>query len=207
LSNLYVCDHPLVKHKLTLMRQKTTPAGMFRELVNEITQLLVHAATADLPLKEISGETPLAPFDGEQLVDRVGLVPILRAGLGMVQPALALIPNARVLHIGLFRNEETLQPVYYYDKLPSPPTVDIALVVDPMLATGGSVRAAIARLKETGIKRIRFIGMIAAPEGVEALHAEHPDVDIHLAGLDSHLDENGYIVPGLGDAGDRQFMT
>ena len=204
---LHVCTHPIVEHKLTRLRDEDSPPALFRHLTSEITQVLIVEATADLETIPEIRRTPLADFDGARLADRIGLVPILRAGLGMVEAAQNLIPTSRVLHIGLFRDEDTLEPVYYYDKLPEPPNIDLALVLDPMLATGGSAIAAISRLKETGIERIRFIGLIAAPEGVEAMEEAHPDVDIWLASLDDHLNENGYIVPGLGDAGDRIMDT
>ena len=204
---LHVCEHPIVEHKLTRLRDEDSPPALFRHLTSEITQVLIVEATADLETIPDIRRTPLADFDGARLADRIGLVPILRAGLGMVEAAQNLIPTSRVLHIGLFRDEDTLEPVYYYDKLPEPPNIDLALVLDPMLATGGSAIAAISRLKETGIERIRFIGLIAAPEGVEAMEEAHPDVDIWLASLDDHLNENGYIVPGLGDAGDRIMDT
>ncbi len=164
-------------------------------------------ATRDLSTTPDERETPLSPFTGATLGPRIGIVPILRAGLGMSDVAHEMLPMARVLHVGLFRDEETLEPVYYYDKLPTPPNVDLALVVDPMLATGGSAIAAISRLKETGIKDIRFIGLIAAPEGVDALRSAHPDVAIWLASVDDRLNEVGYILPGLGDAGDRIMDT
>jgi uracil phosphoribosyltransferase len=204
---LHVCEHPIVEHKLTRLRDEDSPPALFRHLTSEITQVLIVEATADLETIPEIRRTPLADFDGARLADRIGLVPILRAGLGMVEAAQNLIPTSRVLHIGLFRDEDTLEPVYYYDKLPEPPNIDLALVLDPMLATGGSAIAAISRLKETGIERIRFIGLIAAPEGVEAMEEAHPDVDIWLASLDDHLNEKGYIVPGLGDAGDRIMDT
>jgi len=204
---LHVCEHPIVEHKLTRLRDEDSPPALFRHLTSEITQVLIVEATADLETIPEIRRTPLADFDGARLADRIGLVPILRAGLGMVEAAQNLIPTSRVLHIGLFRDEDTLEPVYYYDKLPEPPNIDLALVLDPMLATGGSAIAAISRLKETGIERIRFIGLIAAPEGVQAMEEAHPDVDIWLASLDDHLNENGYIVPGLGDAGDRIMDT
>ena len=164
-------------------------------------------ATRDLSTTPDERETPLSPFTGATLEPRIGIVPILRAGLGMSDVAHEMLPMARVLHVGLFRDEGTLEPVYYYDKLPTPPNVDLALVVDPMLATGGSAIAAISRLKETGIKDIRFIGLIAAPEGVDALRSAHPDVGIWLASVDDRLNEVGYILPGLGDAGDRIMDT
>jgi uracil phosphoribosyltransferase len=176
---------------------------LFRNLASEITQVLVAEATRDLRTVEDVRNTPLESFSGKSLAQRIGIVPILRAGLGMSDAAHKMLPMARVLHVGLYRDEETLEPVYYYDKLPTPPNIDLALVVDPMLATGGSAIAAVSRLKETGITDLRFLGLIAAPEGIAAFRAAHPDVKIWMAAIDGKLDENGYIVPGLGDAGDR----
>jgi len=202
-----VPEHALIAHKLTRLRDKETSSVLFRNLAREITQILMAEATRDLSTTPDERETPLSPFTGATLEPRIGIVPILRAGLGMSDVAHEMLPMARVLHVGLFRDEETLEPVYYYDKLPTPPNVDLALVVDPMLATGGSAIAAISRLKETGIKDIRFIGLIAAPEGVDALRSAHPDVGIWLASVDDRLNEVGYILPGLGDAGDRIMDT
>jgi len=176
-------------------------------LVRELSQLLIFEAAYDLKLTPTTVKTPLDDYAGEMVNERIGLLPILRAGLGMVEAALDLIPNAQVWHLGLYRDHETLRPVTYYNKLPAEPTIDRAIVLDPMLASGGSAVAAVEILKNWGMKRIQFIGLIAAPEGVKALQTAHPDVPIYLAGIDSHLNKNGYIVPGLGDAGDRQFVT
>jgi uracil phosphoribosyltransferase len=204
---IHVSEHPLVRHKVTLLRERATESQLFRELVGELAALLFAEATQDLPLTRRTVQTPLAPCEGYEITERIGIVPILRAGLGMAEPMLRVLPKARVWHLGLYRDHDTHQPVWYYDKLPAAPNIDLALVVDPMLATGGSVVAAINRLKKWGVSRIKFIGLIAAPEGVRALQAAHPEVPIYLAALDSHLNERYYIVPGLGDAGDRQFGT
>jgi uracil phosphoribosyltransferase len=206
-SMVVVPEHALIAHKLTRLRDRETSSVLFRNLAREITQILMSEATRDLSTTKDQRETPLTSFSGESIAPRIGIVPILRAGLGMSDTAHEMLPMARVLHVGLFRDEETLEPVYYYDKLPTPPNVDLALVVDPMLATGGSAIAAISRLKETGISDIRFIGLIAAPEGIAALRAAHGDVKIWMAAIDERLNEQGYIVPGLGDAGDRIMDT
>ncbi|HIO57104.1 MAG: uracil phosphoribosyltransferase [Methanobacteriota archaeon] len=198
-----VPEHSLIAHKLTRLRDVNSSSMLFRNLASEITQVLVAEATRDLLTVEDVRNTPLESFSGKSLAHRIGIVPILRAGLGMSDAAHKMLPMARVLHVGLYRDEETLEPVYYYDKLPTPPNIDLALVVDPMLATGGSAIAAVSRLKETGITDLRFLGLIAAPEGIAAFRAAHPDVKIWMAAIDEKLDENGYIVPGLGDAGDR----
>ncbi len=198
-----VPEHALISHKLTRLRDVNSSSMLFRNLASEITQVLVAEATRDLLTVEDVRNTPLESFSGQSLAHRIGIVPILRAGLGMSDAAHKMLPMARVLHVGLYRDEETLEPVYYYDKLPTPPNIDLALVVDPMLATGGSAIAAVSRLKETGITDLRFLGLIAAPEGIAAFRAAHPDVKIWMAAIDEKLDENGYIVPGLGDAGDR----
>ncbi len=198
-----VPEHALIAHKLTRLRDANSSSMLFRNLANEITQVLVAEATRDLLTVEDVRNTPLESFSGQSLAKRIGIIPILRAGLGMSDAAHKMLPMARVLHVGLYRDEETLEPVYYYDKLPTPPNIDLALVVDPMLATGGSAIAAVSRLKETGITDLRFLGLIAAPEGIAAFRAAHPDVKIWMAAIDEKLDENGYIVPGLGDAGDR----
>ena len=198
-----VPNHALIAHKLTRLRDVNSSSMLFRNLASEITQVLVAEATRDLLAVEDVRNTPLESFSGQSLAQRIGIVPILRAGLGMSDAAHKMLPMARVLHVGLYRDEETLEPVYYYDKLPTPPNIDLALVVDPMLATGGSAIAAVSRLKETGITDLRFLGLIAAPEGIAAFRAAHPDVKIWMAAIDEKLDENGYIVPGLGDAGDR----
>ncbi len=207
MSNVFESQHPLVAHKLTRLRDKNTLSKKFRELVREISALLAYEATADLLVAPRQVETPLATADGYELKEPIGLVPILRAGLGMVEGVWALIPSAEVWHIGLYRDERTLKPVAYYNKLPVAPTVSICLVLDPMLATGGSAVATVDILKKWGVDKIKFVGILAAPEGVEALQKAHPDVAIHIAKIDSHLNEIGYIVPGLGDAGDRQFGT
>jgi uracil phosphoribosyltransferase len=204
---VHVSEHPLVRHKVALLRDQATQPQLFRELVGELAALLFAEATHDLPLTRRMVQTPLAPCEGHEITDRIGIVPILRAGLGMAEPMLRVLPKARVWHLGLYRDHDTHQPVWYYDKLPAAPNIDLALVVDPMLATGGSVVAAVNRLKKWGVSRIKFIGLIAAPEGVRALQTAHPEVPIYLAALDSHLNEQCYIVPGLGDAGDRQFGT
>ncbi len=206
-SMVVVPEHALIAHKLTRLRDRETSSVLFRNLAREITQILMSEATRDLSTTKDERETPLTSFSGESIAPRIGIVPILRAGLGMSDTAHEMLPMARVLHVGLFRDEETLEPVYYYDKLPTPPNVDLALVVDPMLATGGSAIAAISRLKETGISDIRFIGLIAAPEGIAALRAAHADVKIWMAAIDERLNSQGYIVPGLGDAGDRIMDT
>jgi len=196
-----------VREKLTRLRDERTPPKAFRDLVAEIATLVLYEATADLALAEQEVRTPLAPYTGARLAERVGLVPVLRAGIGMVEAALALMPEAQVWHIGLFRDERTLRPIEYYNKLPSSATAQVCLVLDPMLATGGSASATVDILKRWGAKRIKYVGLIAAPEGVDALSAAHPDVPIHIAALDERLNDKGYIVPGLGDAGDRQFGT
>ena len=206
-NNVYISEHPLVKHKLTLLRDKTTDHKIFRELIRELAMLLGYEAMADLRLAEQPVETPLKTAPGHILQEEVGLVPILRAGLGMVDGIHEMIPGAQVWHLGLYRDEQTLRPVSYYNKLPVVPTVQVCLILDPMLATGGSAIAAIDVLKEWGVKRIKFVGLIAAPEGIETVANAHPDIPIYLAALDDHLNERGFIVPGLGDAGDRQFGT
>ncbi len=210
--NLNVSRHPLVRHKLTMVCDERTEPKVFRELVRELTPLLLYEATADLPLQPVRFRTPLEETEGAKIGVRIGLVPILRAGLGMVDAFLTLVPSAEVWHLGLYRDEETLQPVEYYNRISDkrPPTgreAEVWFVLDPMLATGGSAVAAIDVLKRRANPRIKYLVLIAAPEGVRALEAAHPDVDIHVAALDSHLNEHGYIVPGLGDAGDRQFGT
>jgi uracil phosphoribosyltransferase len=206
-QQMHVSDHPLVQHKLTLLRCKETEPKKFRELVREITQFLIYEATADLHLTDKLVETPLAPYIGKEISERIGLVPILRAGLGMVEPVLEMIPTVRVWHLGLYRDTKTLEPVSYYNKLPPQADVDLCLILDPMLATAGSATAAVEILKKWGAQHIKFVGLIAAPEGVRRLAETHPDVPIHLAAIDSSLNDHAYIVPGLGDAGDRQFGT
>jgi uracil phosphoribosyltransferase len=207
MRNVYESKHPLVKHKLTILRDKDTDSRTFRELVREISLLLAYETTQDLTIKSKSVETPMGSTTGAALQESIGLVPILRAGLGMVEGVWEMMPGSEVWHIGLFRDERTLQPVEYYNKLPISPTVQICIVLDPMLATGGSATATIDILKKWGAQHIKFMGLIAAPEGIKTLHDAHPDVDIYLAAVDEKLNDIGYIVPGLGDAGDRQFGT
>ncbi len=207
MNEVYVSNHPLIQHKLALMRAVGTEPKKFRELVREITSLLIYEATLDFATDETDVQTPLSTMKGRKLAERIGLVPILRAGVGMVDAALDLLPTAQVWHIGLYRDHRTLLPVEYYNKLPVMPTVDVCLVLDPMLATAGSATATVKLLKDWGARRIKYVGLIAAPEGVARFHAEHPDVPIHIAAIDSNLNDLGYIVPGLGDAGDRQFGT
>ncbi len=204
---VFESKHPLVKHKLTLLRHSGTKPKKFRELVRELAILLCYEATADLGIREIEVDTPMGTAVGSELSDKIGLVPILRAGLGMVEGIWEMMPGAEVWHIGLYRDEETLKPVSYYNKLPTAPTVQVCLVLDPMLATGGSAIATVDILKKWGANRIKFVALLAAPEGIKALRAAHPDVPIHVAQIDSHLNDIGFIVPGLGDAGDRQFGT
>ena len=207
MSNVFPSNHPLVAHKLARLRDIKTEPKKFRELVRELGALLAYEATADLNLTSIDVQTPLAQIKGSELREKIGLVPILRAGLGMVEGVWDLMPSAEVWHIGLYRDEKTLKPVEYYNKLPIEPTVSVCLILDPMLATGGSACATVDILKRWGVKKIKFVGLIGAPEGIQRLQTEHPDVPIHLAAIDDHLNEHGYIVPGLGDAGDRQFGT
>ena len=207
MNNVYQSPHPLVAHKLALLRRKDTEPQHFRELVREIAALLTYEATADLLTKPISVETPLATASGVELQENIGLVPILRSGLGMVEDVWELMPNAEVWHIGLYRDERTLKPVEYYNKLPVEPTVSVSLILDPMLATGGSAIATVDILKRWGVTKIKFVGILAAPEGIELMQEHHPEVPIHLAVIDERLNEHGFILPGLGDAGDRQFGT
>ncbi|MBN1887335.1 MAG: uracil phosphoribosyltransferase [Thermoflexales bacterium] len=207
MSLVFPSRHPLVKHKLALLRDVETGPKKFRELIHELAILLAYEATADLELDSRQVSTPMGQANGWQLREKIGLVPVLRAGLGMVEGIWEMMPSAEVWHIGLFRDERTLKPVEYYNKLPVSPTVDVCLVLDPMLATGGSAVATVDILKKWGARRIKYVGLIAAPEGVDCLSAAHPDVPIHLAAIDERLNDIGYIVPGLGDAGDRQFGT
>jgi uracil phosphoribosyltransferase len=207
MNNVFESTHPLVAHKLTRLREKDTTPKKFRELVRELAALLTYEATADLATCTVEITTPMAPTKGKDLKEKIGLVPILRAGLGMVEGVWELMPTAEVWHIGLYRDERTLKPVAYYNRLPVAPTVSVCLILDPMLATGGSAVATVDILKNWGVHKIKFVGLIAAPEGIAKLHEAHPDVPIHLAAIDDHLNENGYIIPGLGDAGDRQFGT
>jgi uracil phosphoribosyltransferase len=205
--SLHVSSHPAILHKLAILRSTRTEPKKFREVVRELSWLLGYEALADIAVRPIEIETPLEPMVASELADRIGLVPILRAGLGMVDAMLELMPTAQVWHLGLFRDERTLRPVEYYNKLPDSATVDLCLILDPMLATGGSATAAIEVLKRWGAVRIKMINLIAAPEGVAAVTAAHPDVEIYCAALDRGLNDKGYIMPGLGDAGDRQFGT
>lgn len=202
-----ISKHPLIQHKLARLRATDTKPPEFRELVAAISRGLLFEATSDLRLTPVSVQTPLTTTTCQRIADRVGLVPVLRAGLGMAEAMLDVLPEAAVWHVGLYRDHTTLKPVTYYNKMPPKPDMDVAFVLDPMLATGGSAIAAIDILRKAGTPRVIFAGLIAAPEGVAALQAAHPEVPIYLAALDSHLNEVGYIVPGLGDAGDRQFGT
>jgi uracil phosphoribosyltransferase len=204
---LHICSHPLALHKLTILRRKETEPKKFREVVREVATMLTLEATADLPAVDFPITTPMGDMVGKKIKDKIGLIPVLRAGLGMVEGALEMLPSAEVWHIGLYRDERTLRPVEYYNKLPSSATVQVCLVLDPMLATGGSAAATIDILKRWGAQHIKFVGLIGAPEGVKRLSDAHPDVPIYLAALDEKLNDIGYIVPGLGDAGDRQFGT
>ena len=204
---LYETGHPLIQHKVGRLRSVDTPPLEFRRLVRELSTLLCYEATRDLKLKEIEITTPMELTTGSELHQQIGLVPILRAGLGMVDGLLDLLPLSQVWHIGLYRDERTLQPVEYYNKLPVAPTVKVCLVLDPMLATGGSAVATVDVLKRWGVGRIKFVGLLGAPEGVENMQKNHPEVPIYLAAVDEKLNDIGYIVPGLGDAGDRQFGT
>jgi uracil phosphoribosyltransferase len=205
--NLHVSQHPAVLHKLAILRDERTEPKKFREVVRELSWLLGYEALADVGVRPLEIRTPMEPTTAHELDARIGLVPILRAGLGMVDAMLELMPTAQVWHLGLFRDERTLRPVEYYNKLPDSATVDLCLILDPMLATGGSATAAIEVLKKWGAVRIKLVNLIAAPEGVAAVSAAHPDVPIHCASLDRSLNDRGYIQPGLGDAGDRQFGT
>jgi uracil phosphoribosyltransferase len=207
MQNVFPSRHPLVAHKLTRLRDKNTDPKKFRELVREIAGLLAYEATADLLLEPRQVTTPLTTMSGWELKETIGLVPILRAGLGMVEGVWGLMPTAEVWHIGLYRDERTLKPVEYYNKLPVAPTVNVCLVLDPMLATGGSATATVDVLKRWGVSKIKFVCLIGAPEGIAMMQQHHPEVPIYLAAIDDHLNERGYIVPGLGDAGDRQFGT
>lgn len=207
MSNIFESQHPLVAHKLSRLRDKLTKPKKFRELVREISALLTYEATADLITAPRELETPLEKMTGQELKEKIGLVPILRAGLGMVEGVWELMPSAEVWHIGLYRDEDTLRPVEYYNKLPTEPTVSVCLILDPMLATGGSATATADVLKKWGVKKIKFVGLIAAPEGIKAMQDQHPDIPIHIAAIDERLNDRAYILPGLGDAGDRQFGT
>ncbi len=208
MQGLTVIDHPLIEHKLTLMRDKDASTVKFRTLLREISMLLAYEVLRDLELEEVDIETPVAPMKARKLAGKkLCFVSVLRAGDGLLQGLLDLIPGARVGHLGMYRDPKTLQPVAYYNKLPERMDERVAIVVDPMLATGGSGAAAVSEVKKAGATDIRFVALVAAPEGVETFHAAHPDVPVYTAALDSHLNEKGYIVPGLGDAGDRLFGT
>jgi uracil phosphoribosyltransferase len=207
MKNVFISDHPLVAHKLALLRDITTEPKKFRQIVRELGGLLTYEATRDLLNVPKVVQTPMGSADGFVLAEKIGLVPILRAGLGMVEGVWELMPQAEVWHLGIYRDEKTLKPVQYYNKLPIEPRVSVCLILDPMLATGGSAVAAVDILKKWGVKKIKFVGLIGAPEGIEFLEKRHPDIPVHLAAVDDHLNEIGYIVPGLGDAGDRQFGT
>src|SRR5262245_34818621 len=204
---VHVSRHPLVQDKVTRLRDAATSPKEFRELVADLARLLFVEATTDVQVRPVTVTTPLAPSPGHTLAERVGLFPILRAGLGMANAILDLVPSAHVWHLGLYRDHESLEPVEYYNKLPASVEVDLAIVLDPMLATGGSASVVVEILTKRRVPRIKFLGLIAAPEGVERMQKEFPHVPLYLAALDSHLNEIGYIVPGLGDAGDRQFAT
>ena len=208
MSNVHVLDHPLIQHKLTIMRQPTTGPKEFRELLEEISMLMVYEVTRDLPTIDVEIETPICKTTQKMLAGKkLGIVPILRAGLGMVDGIMNMIPACRIGHIGLYRDPETLEPVEYYCKLPADAEERELILLDPMLATGGSASDAITLIKKRGCNHIRLVNLIAAPEGIAKVQAAHPDVDIYVAGLDERLNDHGYIVPGLGDAGDRLFGT
>ena len=208
MSKVFVFDHPLIQHKLSILRDKKTSVKEFRELISEIAMLMCYECTRDLPLEDIDVETPVAIAHCKRIAGKkLAIVPILRAGLGLVDGMVSMIPNVKVGHIGLFRDPDTLKPVKYYFKMPPDITERDVIVVDPMLATGGSASAAITFLKETGVSHIKLMCVIGAPEGVQKMQEDHPDVDIYVAALDEKLNEHGYIVPGLGDAGDRIFGT
>ena len=208
MGEIYVMNHPLIEHKISYIRRKDVGTKEFREVIGEIAQLMCYEATRDLKTKEVEIQTPIAKTTGRELDGKkLAIVPVLRAGVGMVDGMLSLIPAAKVGHIGLYRDPETLEPVEYYCKLPADCDEREVFVVDPMLATGGSSSAAISMLKEKGVKNIRFLCIIAAPEGVRRIRESHPDVDLYIGALDEKLNEHGYIVPGLGDAGDRIFGT
>ncbi|WP_166243515.1 uracil phosphoribosyltransferase [Paenibacillus turpanensis] len=208
MGKVFICDHPLIQHKLTYIRDQNTKTKDFRELVDEVATLMAYEITRDIPLESIEVKTPVATTQGKVIAGRMlGLIPILRAGLGMVEGILNLIPAAKVGHIGLYRDPETLQPVEYYVKLPTDVQQRELIVIDPMLATGGSANAAIDVLKKRGCTQIKLMCLIAAPEGVQSVQNAHPDIDIYVAAIDDCLNDHGYIVPGLGDAGDRLFGT
>jgi uracil phosphoribosyltransferase len=208
MGKVFVCDHPLIQHKLTYIRDERTNTKDFREYVDELATLMAYELTRNIPLEKIKVKTPVSETESYIMAGRMlGLIPILRAGLGMIDGVLKLVPAAKVGHIGLYRDPDTLKPVEYYMNLPTDVQERELIVIDPMLATGGSANAAIAALKKRGCTQIKLMCLIAAPEGVDAVQQEHPDVDIYVAAVDSHLNDHGYIVPGLGDAGDRLFGT
>jgi len=207
MKNVYVIEHPLVQHHLTILRDRRTAAPEFRALVRSLASLVAYEATRDLATAPREVETPLARTTGRRVAERVAVLPILRAGLVMVEPILNLIPDAEVRHLGIYRDEATLRPVEYYNKLPRGTRVDVALVLDPMLATGGSLAAALDAVKQWGVGRSKVLAVIAAPEGVRHLTSQHPDVEVYVCAIDRGLNERAYIVPGLGDAGDRAFNT
>jgi len=206
-TGVFASTHPLVAHKLAKLRDAATEPKKFRELIREISALMAYEATLDLATRPAEVQTPLAPAAGVELTEKIGLIPILRAGLGMVEGFWELVPSAEVWHIGLYRDERSLKPVEYYNRLPVEPTVSVCLILDPMLATGGSAVATVDILKRWGVRKIKYVGLIGAPEGIRNLQEHHPDVPIHLAAVDERLNDVGYILPGLGDAGDRQFGT
>lgn len=208
MGKVVVCDHPLIQHKLTYIRDKNTKTKDFRQLVDEVAMLMAYEITRELPLEEVDVETPVAKAKGRVISGRMlGLIPILRAGLGMVDGVLKLHPTAKVGHVGLYRDPDTLQPVEYYVKLPTDVLERELIVIDPMLATGGSASAAISILKDRGASPVKLMSLVAAPEGIKAVHEEHPEVEIYVASIDDRLNDHGYILPGLGDAGDRLFGT
>lgn len=207
MSPIHPSPHPLVASKLARLRDLTTEPKEFRELIREISMLLAYEATADLATHDITVQTPMGIAKCLEVTDRIGLVPILRAGLGMVEGVWEMLPGAEVWHIGMYRDEKTLKPVQYYNKLPLEPRVSICLILDPMLATGGSAVATADILKRWGVRRIKYVGLIASPEGIAAMQRQHPDVPLYLGAVDDQLNKVGYILPGLGDAGDRQFGT
>lgn len=208
MGQLHITDHPLITHKLSIMRSKKTGAKDFRELLEEVSMLMGYELTRDLPLEEVNIETPVTKMKAKMIAGKkMAVVPLMRAGLGMVDGILRLVPVAKVGHIGLYRNPQTHEPVEYYCKLPNDVGERIVIVVDPMLATGGSASEALTLLKQSGCKQIKLMCLVAAPEGVSRIREEHPDVDLYLAALDERLNEHAYIVPGLGDAGDRIFGT
>ena len=208
MSEVHVMDHPLIQHKISYIRREDVGTKEFREVISEIASLMCYEATRDLKLQDVTIKTPICEMVGKELTGKkLAVVPILRAGLGMVDGMLSLIPAAKVGHIGLYRDPETLEPVEYYCKLPADCSEREVFVVDPMLATGGSSAAAIQMLKDKGVKHIRFMCILAAPEGVKKMQEAHPDVDMYIGALDDHLNDHGYIVPGLGDAGDRIFLS